>query len=114
MQDYEWRLGSGEFDNDWDLVTPSYKSPLPIEVEDRGIVDVIAHPTILCLATLESASLAMCGPKMKNSTTLSFLSMLKMKMMRKYVGQLKLNHSECFGTAGSNKLSCLVRSFIGM
>ena len=26
-QDYEKRLGSGEFDNGWDLVAPSNKSP---------------------------------------------------------------------------------------
>ena len=53
-----------------------------VEVEDRGIAVVIADPTILCRATLESASLAIFGPKMKYSNTLSFLSMLKMKMMR--------------------------------
>ena len=31
------------------------------EAEDRGIVDVIADPTILRLAALESASLAIYG-----------------------------------------------------
>ena len=49
-----------------------------LEVEDRGIVVVIADPTVLCLATLESASLAIYGPKMKYSNMLSFLSMMKM------------------------------------
>ena len=53
-----------------------------VEVEDRGIVNVIAGPTILCLATLESGSLAIDRPKMKNSNTLGFLSMLRMKMTR--------------------------------
>ena len=53
-----------------------------VEVEDHGIVKLIADPTILCLATLESASLTIDGAKMKNSTTLSFLSMLNKKMMR--------------------------------
>ena len=66
-----------------------------VEVEDRDIVNVITDPTILCLASLQIASLAIHGPKMKNSTVLSFLSTLKMKMMRN-VGQLKLNHSKCF------------------
>ena len=51
-----------------------------VEFEDSGVVVVIAGPTILCLATLESASLAIDGPKMKNSTTLGFLSMLRIKM----------------------------------
>ena len=50
------------------------------EFEDRGDVVVIADPTILCLATLES--LADDGPNMKNSTTLGFLSTLRIKMMR--------------------------------
>ena len=53
-----------------------------VEFENRGVVVVIADPTVLCLATLESASLAIDGPKMKNSASLGFLSMLRMKMMR--------------------------------
>ena len=53
-----------------------------VEFEDRGVVVVIADPTILCLATLECASLAIDGPKMRNSAALGFLSMLRMKMMR--------------------------------
>ena len=52
-------------------------------VRDSGFVVVIADLSILCLATLESAILAIDGPKMKNSTTLGFLSMLRMKMTRK-------------------------------
>ena len=55
---------------------------MPVEFEGSGVVLVNADPTILCLATLESASLAIDGPKMKNSTTLGFLSMLRMKTMR--------------------------------
>ena len=55
---------------------------LPVEFEDCGVVVVIADPTILCLATLESAILVIDGPKMKSSTTLGFLSMLRMKMTR--------------------------------
>ena len=38
-------------------------------VHDSCVVAVNADPTILCLATLESAILAIDGPKMKNSTT---------------------------------------------
>ena len=47
-----------------------------------GFVVVIADLTILCLATPGSASLAIDGPKMKNSTTLGFLFMLRMKTTR--------------------------------
>ena len=36
----------------------------------------------ICLVILESASLAIEGPKIKNSTTSSFLSMSRMKMMK--------------------------------
>ena len=46
---------------------------LLVEVEDRDIVDVITDPTILCVATLESADLAIYGPKMKDSTTLKMM-----------------------------------------
>ena len=49
-------------------------------MRDSGVVVVIADPTILCLAILESAILAIDGPKTKSSTTLGFLSMLRMKM----------------------------------
>ena len=49
---------------------------VPVEFEDSCVVVVIADPTILCLATLQSASHAIDGPKMKNSTT------LRMKMTR--------------------------------
>ena len=61
-----------------------FRTSLLVQVnfEDSGVVVVIADPTILCLATLESANLAIDCPKMKNSTTLGFLSMLKMKMTR--------------------------------
>ena len=52
-----------------------------VEVEDRDVVIVVVYPTILCLAILECASLAIDGPKMKNSTTPSFLSMSRMKTM---------------------------------
>ena len=60
---------------------------MQVDVEDRGVVIVIVDPTILCLASLQSASLqsaslAVDGPKMKNSTTSSFLSMSRMKTMR--------------------------------
>ena len=84
MQDYVWKLDSGESDYGRDLVPLTFRTSLriPVEFEDRGVVVAIADPNILCLATLESASLAVDGPKMKNSTTLGFLSMLRMKMMR--------------------------------
>ena len=52
-------------------------------MRDSGVVVVIPDPTILCLATHESAILAIDGPKMRNSTTLGFLSMLRMKMTKK-------------------------------
>ena len=55
---------------------------MQVEVEDRGVVIVIVDPTILCLAILESASLAIDGPKRRNSTTSSFLSLSRTKMMR--------------------------------
>ena len=56
---------------------------MQVQVEDHGVFIVIVDPTMLCLAILESASLATDGPKMKNSTTSSFLSMSMMKTMRK-------------------------------
>ena len=49
-----------------------------VEVEDHGVAIAIVDPNILCLAILESANLAIDGPK----TTSSFLSMSKMKTMR--------------------------------
>ena len=39
-----------------------------VEFEDRGVVVVIADPTILCLATLEIASVAVDRPKTKTSS----------------------------------------------
>ena len=62
---------------------------VPLEVEDRDIVDVITDPTILCLATLESASLAI-------EAFLKFSFHVEDEDDEKYVGQLKLNHSKCF------------------
>ena len=65
-----------------------FRSDVPVQVSlcwsvrDSGVDVVIADPTILCLATLERATLAIDGPKMKNSTTLGFLSMVRMKMTR--------------------------------
>ena len=70
-------------------------------------------PPFFCLATLESASLAIGGPKMKDFTTLGSVH-VEDEGDEKYVGQLKLNHSECCWIAGSNVVSCLVRNFIGM
>ena len=82
-----------------------------VEFEDRGVVVVIADPTILCLATLESASLDIDGPKMKNSTALGFSVHVEDEDNEKYVGQLKLKHSKCCWTTASNVVSCLVRNF---
>ena len=74
-RDYIWILDSIELDNNWDFRSPtaswgSYE-------RDFGVVVVV-----IAVATV-SAILAIDGPKMKNSTTLSFLSMLRMKMTRK-------------------------------
>ena len=82
VKDFEYKLGSNEFDSSRDLVAPSYNLLILIEVEDRGIVGIITDPAILCLATLGKANLANYGPHMKNSTMLSFLSTLKVMMMR--------------------------------
>ena len=41
----------------------------------------LPFPTTLCLATHESAALAIDGPKMTNSTTLGLVTSLKMMMM---------------------------------
>ena len=71
-------------DNDSDLAVDVFRTSLfvQLEVEDSDVVIAIVDPTILCLATLQSASLAIDGPKMKNSITLGFLSMSRMKTMR--------------------------------
>ena len=53
-----------------------------MSVRVSDVFVVIADPTILCLATLESAILAVDGPKMKNSTTLGCLSTFGMRMTR--------------------------------
>ena len=84
-----------------------------LEVEDHGIVIVIVDPTILCLATLESAILAIDNPKMKNSTTSSFLS-VEDEHDENYSGEWKLNHSRFCRTVGSNVSFCFVGSFIGI
>ena len=53
-----------------------------VQFEDRSVVIVIAVSTFLCLATLESAGLAIDGPKMKNSTMLGLMTSLSKKTMR--------------------------------
>ena len=54
-----------------------------VESEHESVVVVLTFcPTALCLATLESAILAIDGPKMKNSTMLGFLSIWRMKLTR--------------------------------
>ena len=51
-------------------------------VRDSGVVEVVTDLANLCLAIHESAILAIDGPKMKISTTLGFLSMLRIKKTR--------------------------------
>ena len=52
-------------------------------VRDSGVVEVVDDLAILCRAIHECAILAIGGPKMKSSTRLCLLSMLRMKMTRK-------------------------------
>ena len=66
---------------------------------DSGVVGDIAHLTILCLAILESAILAIDGPQVKNSTTLGFSVHVEDADDEKHVFQLKPNHSECCWTS---------------
>ena len=83
-QDYEWNPHSSET---WQQLRP-FRSDVAVQVSlywsvhDPGVVEVIADPNILSLAIIESAILAIGGPKMKSSTSLGFLSMLRMKMTR--------------------------------
>ena len=69
---------------------------MQVEVEDHGVVIVNFVPTILYLAILESASLAIDGTKIKNSTTSSFLS-VEDEDDKNYAGEWKLNHSRFVG-----------------
>ena len=68
--------------------TGTFRSHVPVQVSlywpvrHSGVVVIITDATSLCLATLESAILAIDGPKMKSSAALGFLSMLRMKMTR--------------------------------
>ena len=83
-QDYEWNPHSSET---WQQLR-QFRSDVAVQVSlywsvrDPGVVEVIADPNILCFAIIESAMLAMDGPKMKSSITLGLPSMLRMKMTR--------------------------------
>ena len=83
-------------------------------MRDSGVVGVIDDPTNLCLATLESATHAFDGPKMRQLHHVGLSVHVEDEDDEKYVFQLKLNHSEKCWTAGSNASLCLVRKCIGV
>ena len=75
-QDHKWSLDSGELDNNSDLfaMTSTVQSLLALVCAWLWRCRCYRWVTPLFgLATLESAILAIDGPKMKNSTTLGFL-----------------------------------------
>ena len=78
-----------------------------LEVEDHGIVIVIVDPTILCLATLESAILAIDSPKMKNSTTFGFLSKLRMRPLSQTCIHI-WRAQACAGVRSEKKCACVL------
>ena len=112
-QDHKWNPDSSDFDNNWDLLTLTspYKSPCTSLCVTLALSKVIADPAILCLTILERAVLALGGPKMKSSTTLCFVHV---NDEEKYVWELKLQHSLCCWTDGSNASLCLVSKCIGL
>ena len=115
-QDYEWRPDSSELDNNWDLVALTF----PHESACTSGVwrfwrcrcyrwshhSLSCHPSECqsCHWWSQDEELQHVGLSVH----------VEDEEDEKYVGQLKLNHSRCCRTAGSNVSFCLVRNFIGM